>query len=386
MRIEEHNCVLAIQDTTELNYSKHPATLGLGYLDSKYSRGLKLHSTLAVTTQGVPLGLIFQKIWARDPSELGKAEKRHQKPTNQKESKRWLDGLRMTQELIPSGKKVVTIADREADFYDLFAWPRRPDSEFLIRATQNRCLIDWKHHLKEAIESVEPQGELTVQLKRNPTRKARSARLTLRFTTLTLQPPQNRPKKEQLSPIKLQVILAREEDPPLNEEPINWLLLTTLTINNVEDLVLYVKWYSYRWLIERYHYTLKSGCGIEKLQLKTARRLEMALATYSIVAWRLLWLIYETRCHPNTNCSTVFEPHEWQSVYATIHGVLYPFATPPTLEEMVLWIAKLGGFLGRKHDGCPGVKTFWRGLQRLDDIARTWLFCHKYFDSQLVEV
>lgn len=183
----------------------------------------------------------------------------------------------------------MTIADREADFYDSGV-PRPLNSELLIMATQNRCLMDSQHHLKEAREAVEPQEELTVEFKRNTTRKARSAFLTLRFTSLTLKPPQNRPKKEQLSPIKLQVILAVEEDPPFPEDPISWLLLTTLPIRNVKDVIRYVQWYSYRWLIEGYHYTLKSGCGVEKLQLKTARRLEMAVATYSIVAWRLLWL------------------------------------------------------------------------------------------------
>ena len=104
----------------------------------------------------------------------------------------------------------------------------------------------------------------------------------------------------------------------------------------------YVRWYSYRWLIERYHYVLKSGCHLEKLQLKTAQRLEMALATYSIVAWRLLWLTYQARCHPDGSCEGVLQPHEWQALYATIHGEIYPHLSPPTLAEVVRWIAQLG--------------------------------------------
>ena len=274
----------------------------------------------------------------------------------------------------------MTIADREADFYDSGV-PRPLNSELLIMATQNRCLMDSQHHLKEAREAVEPQEELTVEFKRNTTRKARSALLTLRFTSLTLKPPQNRPKKEQLSPIKLQVILAIEENQPFPEESISWLLLTTLPIRNVKDVITYVKWYSYRWLIERYHYTLKSGCGVEKLQLKTARRLEMALATYSIVAWRLLWLTYYARYHPETSCSDFFLYHEWKALYATIFRAHYPFPSPPRIAEVIRWIAQLGGFLDRQHDGFPGVQTIWRGLKRLDDIARTWLFCHNSFSS-----
>lgn len=189
-----------------------------------------------------------------------------------------------TESILPTSQKVVTIADREADFYDLFACANREGADFLIRATQNRCLESSSNHLKEEMELVEPQVTMTVELKRNPTRPSREATLTIRYKTLTIQPPQNRPKQDKLSPIKLQVILVRESEPPSESEVIEWWLVTTLPITCIEDVTTYVRWYSYRWLIERYHYVLKSGCGIEKLQLETAERLEMALATYSIVA------------------------------------------------------------------------------------------------------
>ncbi|NEO80155.1 transposase [Moorena sp. SIO4G3] len=129
--------------------------------------------------------------------------------------------------------------------------------------------MDSDQHLKEALEEVQPQGELIVELKRNLNRKARRAKLTIRFTSLTIKAPQNRPWPKHLSAINLQVILAVEEEPPLSEEPISWLLLTNLPISNCSQAIRYVKWYSYRWLIERYHYTLKSGCGLEKLQLRS---------------------------------------------------------------------------------------------------------------------
>jgi len=220
---------------------------------------------------------------------------------------------------------------------------------------------------------VEPQVTMTVELKRNPTRPSRKATLTIRYKTLTIQPPKNRPKQEKLSPIKLQVILVKESEPPSESEAIEWWLVTTLPITCIEDVTTYVRWYSYRWLIERYHYVLKSGCGIEKLQLETAERLEMALATYSIVAWRLLYLTHLARLAPDVSCEIMLEPPEWQALYATIHHKNYPHSYPPTLGEAVGWIAKLGGFLGRKHDGVPGVKTLWRGLRRLDDIMMGWL-------------
>lgn len=374
-RIVQHRVVLAIQDTTELNYSSHKALSGAGYLDSKYALGLKVHSTLSTTTTGLPLGIIGQYVWAREAEQLGKSQSRHQRPTKDKESQRWLDALSATESSIPEAIQVVTIAEREADFYDLFAYSRRMRSEFLIRATQNRCLVDTEAHLWEAIQSVNPQGTMTVEVKKNPTRPARTATLSISYRTITLKPPQNRAKAEQLVPRRLQAILVTEENPPPEVEPITWLLLTTLEITSICDVKTYVQWYTYRWLIERYHYVLKSGCQIEKLQLETAQRLEMALATYSIVAWRLLWLTYLARCSPDASCEGVLEPLQWQALYATIHQQIYSEPIAPNLSQVVLWIAQLGGFLGRKGDGEPGVKVLWRGLSRLNDLSRTWLLC-----------
>ncbi len=375
-RMASSGVVLAMQDTTELNYTSHKALVGAGYLDSKYASGLKVHTTLSVSTRGVPLGIIGQYVWARETTELGKAEVRHRLPTSEKESQRWLNALFETDSIIPESTKVVTIADREADFYDLFACPRRHGADFLIRATQNRCLVASDDHLWSAMESVRPQGTMMVEVKRNPTSPERTASLTIRYSSMTIQSPQNRPKKENLTPITLQAILITEEKAPLGVEPITWLLLTTLEIKSLEDVKQYVRWYSYRWLIERYHYVLKSGCQIEKLQLKTTQRLEMALATYSIVAWRLLWLTYMARCAPDSSCEAFFDTHQWQALYATIYKKIYTLDTPPTLAQVISWIARLGGFLGRSGDGFPGVKVLWRGLRRLDDISQTWLLCH----------
>ena len=231
--------------------------------------------------------------------------------------------------------QVVTIADREADFYDLFACGEHLGSDFLIRAVQNRCLAGCEQRLWETLKSVEPQGTMTVEVKRNPTRPARKATLNISYTTVTLQPPQNRAKKEQLAPLTLQAILVKEVDPPTEIEPITWLLLTTFKITSIEDVNKYVQWYSHRWLIERYHYVLKSGCGMEKLQLETAQRLEMAMAIYSIVAWRLLWLTPKAPWRTTSSCEQVLEPSEWQVSYATIHHQLYPHSAPPTLAEVV---------------------------------------------------
>ncbi len=371
-RIKQHNCVLAIQDTTDLDFTAHPATKGLGPTDHRALWGLKVHSTFTVSTVGVPLGVIDQQIWAREKETIGIAKQRRQRETQDKESQRWLDALAVTQQVIPPDIQVVTITDREGDIYDLFAMPRTKNSDFLIRATHNRRVDHETKYLHQAIRGIESCGTLIVELQRNPERESRKATLALRFATLEIQVPLHHLKRSRLKPLSLQVVLAEEEDPPQGVTPISWLLLTTLDVASFDDVVHCVRWYTYRWLIERYHYTLKSGCGIEKLQLETARRIEMALATYSIVAWRLLWLTYEARINPDSPCDTVLETHEWQSLCATIDKTSHPPKTPPSLRDAVRMIATLGGFLGRKRDGEPGVKTIWRGLRRLHDIAATW--------------
>jgi Transposase DNA-binding/Transposase Tn5 dimerisation domain len=372
-RAHTHSTILAIQDTTDLNFSRHPATTGLGLLSSQpYLKGLKVHSVLIVSPDGVPLGLLDQQVWAREPQPQLKAKQRRQRPLKEKESLRWLKGVVATELDLPEETTIVTVADREADIYDLFALERSENSHLLIRGTQNRRVDHELKYLNEVISQVKPCGELVVCVPRCDDRPARESTLTVRYSPVTIQSPRNRLRRSALKTVNLQVVLAREENPPDGIDPIEWLLLTTLAVGCFEDAVQCIRWYCYRWLIERYHFVLKSGCRVEELQLSAADRIERALATYCIVAWRLLWLTYEARMNPDAPCDMVLETHEWQALYCTIHNTPIPTAKPPSLRQAVRWIAQLGGFLARKHDGEPGVKTIWRGFRRLHDIAATW--------------
>jgi hypothetical protein len=215
-------------------------------------------------------------------------------------------------------------------------------------------------------------GQLTVELKRKDDQPARQATLTVRHASLDIQPPRHHKQRKALLAIRVGVILVKEHEPPAGVSPVCWLLLTTLGVESFQEAVQCVVFYNLRWLIERYHYVLKSGCAVEELQLEEAQRLMRAVATYCIVAWRLLWLSYEARKNPDAPCDGVLETHEWQSLYCMVHKTPTPPDKPPTLREAVRMIAQLGGFLGRKHDGEPGVKVIWRGLRRLADIAETW--------------
>ncbi len=367
-RLPADGPILAIQDTTSLDFTAHPATTGLGYLAHPKHNGLWLHSTLAVSPAGVPLGLIDQRTWTRDPATVGKRAQRRSKATAEKESQRWLDALAATEAALAAETTVLTVADREADFYDLLAAPRRRGSHLLIRAKPRRRVRHVERLLGRAVRATPASGTLTVDLPRGDGRPARRATLTIRFVALEIAPPSTHPHRKSLPHLAITAILVEEEHPPAGQKPVRWWLVTTLPIATLADAAEAVRWYTWRWLIERYHYVLKSGCRIESLQLETAARLERALATYAIVAWRLLWLTYQARRHPEASCESVLPREQWQVWHRVVHKTNTVPADPPGLREAVRQIARLGGFLARKHDGEPGVKTIWRGLRRLDDL------------------
>ena len=374
-RIQKYERILVIQDKTELDLGQRKRTRGIGAISNKGAKGIHVHNVLAISSDGVPLGLLEQKDWVREKARKGKGYQEKKREIAEKESQRWLDSLKTSEKLIPKEIEIITIADREADIYELFAQPRREGSHLLIRAAQNRRVKKGNGEIEklfETVRQVETCGSKTLELQRTPRRRARKAKLSVKFTTLELQPPEHSQDRKTQPGIKVQAILAEEENPPPGEKAISWLLLTTLAVSNYLQACDCLEKYAHRWLIERYHYVLKSGCRVEELQLETAERMEKALATYAIVAWRLLWLTYEARKNPEKKLDEVLEKEEWQVLYlATQKEKKLPLQVP-TLREGIRAIASLGGFLGRKGDGEPGVKTLWRGWQRLKDMVIGW--------------
>jgi hypothetical protein len=371
-RLRGQLTILALQDTTTLDFTAHPALAGAGPLAHPAQRGVVVHSALAVLPEGEPLGLLHQHRWARDPETVGLRQTRRQRPTSEKESQRWLDAQAATQAVVPAGTAVITVADREADIYDLFAQDRAPDRDLLIRATHNRRIGEETGYLWDAVTAAPVGDVIPVAVGRRADRAPREALLTLRWTAVTVQPPRNRPQRATLAPVPLVAILAEEPAPPAGEPAIRWLLLTTLPVADGEAAWQCVRWYAQRWLVERYHYALKSGCRVEALQLRTTERLERALALYAIVAWRLLWLTCLARTDPEQPCTVALSPAEWPVLYVMIHQSADLPAHPPPLGQAVRWIARLGGFLDRRGDGEPGLKVLWRGLRRLEDLTLGW--------------
>lgn len=373
-RVRACPVVLAIQDTTDLDFSTHPKTEGLGFINQTQQQGIKVHSCFAVSGTGVPLGLLHQYWWTR-PERSGKKGQRWRKPIQEKESYRWLETLSAAEKGIPTTVQLVHVADREADIFELFAQPRQAHSELLIRAEQNRRVQHELGTLVPTLNQAPIVGSLTIELERNPQRPARSAHLTIKAMQITIEVPKNHPNPQPLKPVVLNALLVEEPEAPADgSDPIRWLLLTTLAIDSFEQAWQAVVWYGYRWRIERFHFTLKSGCRIEALQLRTKDRLLKALATYNIVAWRIMWLTYEARLNPEASCSSLLQPNEWRLLRRKFEPKNHS-KKPPTIRQVVFWIARLGGFLARTGDGEPGLKTLWRGLST---------FHHLLEGSQLV--
>lgn len=365
--------VLLMQDTTSLDFSGHEAVAGLGTLESGQGRGMFVHSTMAVSTVGLPLGVVAQRVWVRAEAERGKSAKRRETAFEDKESYKWVDGIRER----GSGQvwaQGITVCDREAHLYEFWTATVEARLDFIVRAASGRSFTVEGEEVFEAIAFAPVASEKTIQLHRRPDREPREAHIHLRFGTLTLRRP-----KRALNPperLTLQVVEVVEPQAPDGETPIHWLLLTSLPVETLEQAETIVTWYTYRWLIERFHYTLKSGCKLEHSQLRTELGLERLLAVYSGVAWHLLWLTYQARLTPDAPCSTVLTPIQWQALFAFIQRTLRLPSSPPTLRQAIRWIAQLGGFMGRKGDGDPGVKVLWRGWTRLQDIVHTWALSH----------
>ena len=380
-RMAAYPLVVAIQDTTFLNFTHHSATEGLGPIGGG-QRGLVMHSTLAVTPSGLPLGLLDQQIWARPESEQG-SRRAKQRPIAEKESAKWLVALRESVTMTPSEIRLVTVADREADIFEFLAEASELEVEYIIRAAQDRRLkgevsLLWAHMAKQEVV-----GTVTVEVPKRGTKPARQAEPNVRVAHLRLQPPQRGADDPGvwLEPLEVWAVWLHEERPPAGVEALDWLLLTNVAIENWQAATERIGWYCLRPLIESWHKILKSGCTVEDCRLESAERLKPYLTLMGIIAWRLFWLTHINRQTPEASCTTILADHEWKALYATVHRHAVLPATPPTVRQAVRWIAQLGGFLGRKGDGEPGITTLWRGWSRLADLADLYLITHSSEDT-----
>lgn len=376
-RMKSNARVLAVQDTTTLNYTGHHSTNGLGPIGTKKdpSVGLILHNTMAFTEEGTPLGLLDVQCWARKPCE--QTAKRKDAPIEQKESYKWLKSYRAAceaQALCPD-TTVISVGDREADIYQLFAEAQRTPggAKLLVRAAQSRkrkvagTETEPETFLWDKMSGMKSAGEVLLHIPRRGNRKARSAQLEVRFAEVELKAPQ----AKDLSPLKLWAVYAKEINRSQTDDAkagLEWMLLTDVEVPRLQDAVKCLKWYAARWNIEVYHRTLKSGCHIEDRRLHMTDRLETCIALDMIVAWRVLMLTKLGRETPDVPCTAALTEEEWQILWISKMKSPPP-ATPPPMSWATNMIAKLGGYLGGKSYGPPGATTIWRGLLRFEYIV-----------------
>jgi hypothetical protein len=369
-RLRAHPRVLCIQDTTELDYTtKKDSIIGLGPLNYESRWGLYLHPTLALTPERVPLGLLEAYTWVREPGSLGQ-EKDPNRPLEEKESVRWVDGFARVNALAEqlTDTRLTYIADREGDIYDLFVEAPCPErgADWLVRVQHADRLLTDGRKLRAVIDAAPVLAETSFERPPSNGRRARTVHQQIKAVRVTLNPPA-RPDRT-LAEVTVTALLATEVEPPAGEDPLDWLLLTNLPVETAEQAIEKLSWYLCRWQIEVYFKVLKSGCRVEQLQLETRERLAPALAFYMIIAWRVLYLTMLGRDCPEMPCDTVFADEEWRAVYLVTQRKPPP-AEPPSLDTMVRMVATLGGFLNRKSDGFPGPKTLWIGLQRIPDFV-----------------
>lgn len=385
-RIKAEKTVLLLQDTTDIDFTGRANLSGVGYTGStqpaqKNMKGFFLHPTIAVTPEGLCLGTIDSQVWIREYApEVKKSQgiSSYHKPIQDKESKKWLNSYQKTKVLagLATDTLLVNIGDRECDVYEFFLERENSiaNAHFITRSLKNRKIANSENKLWEEVLSKAPLGEIEFILPGGRGRESRQVKQAIRSATLELKAP---PKKGQtLDNITVNAVVATEINAPEGEKPIAWLLLTSLPVATFDEAVKIIDYYLCRWQIEIYFKVIKSGCQIEKLQLESLDRIKVCLAIYMIITWRILFTTMVGRVAPNMPCDKVFSESEWKSVFIMTHKKQPP-DIPPNLNNMIKMIAQLGGFLNRKNDGEPGVKTIWIGMQRMRDFALSWEVYHQ---------
>jgi hypothetical protein len=369
---------LVVHDTTEFSYKREDmAAVGLVSKGSVRKDaegrpvyfttcGINLHSSLALTLEGLPLGLTAVKFWSRKEFKGGKAKRKaHNAPIEEKESVRWLENLRSSTELLAQPQRCVHVGDQESDIFDLFGVAQQLGTHFLIRTRADRLANGGPETVAEAVGQTARRGLYRIAV-RNRKGEESEAVLEIRYRRVCLQTPKG--KKKRYPDQMVTAIEAREQEMPPDRDRIDWKLITDLEVSTRREAVEKVQWYALRWKIEVFHKILKSGCRAEQARLRTAPRLVNLLAVFSILSWRVFWLTMTNRTDPDADPGLVFTDLELRILDRLVNNKPTTHAQKYMLSHYLIKLARLGGYLARHSDSPPGNETIWRGLTRLVDI------------------
>lgn len=388
-RMEEHAVVLAVADTTSFNHSSHPDTEGLGSIGqgNGSAQGFWMHSVVAFSEEGSALGVLHAQCWARAKQTLIAAKRmpdKNSKPLDQRESCRWTKAYEIIatqrQQRQGAGPRLVMVADRESDIYELFVSNGAHDEHcaVLVRALHPRRMQEDRQIVWEYLEKQPELGRMELQVPAKGGGAERLARLVLRSARVQLAVPWDKARLfGATQPLDLWAIEAVEVAAPAGIQPLHWKLLSSVPAPDFAAVQKQLGWYARRWNIEVYHRTLKSGCKCEERQLRSLEKLKRALSLDMIVAWRLMALRDAARQQPQALARQWLEPAECEVLAAWAARKKLSKQPVLTIAEAVRYIARLGGYLDRAKDPPPGTQVLWRGLRHLHDMTETWILARQ---------
>ena len=381
--------VLVLHDTTEFSYTRENAqAVGLthkvakGHKDKKGRQrmhtvcGILMHSSLAVTTDGLPLGLAAIKLWTRKKFKgtnalqgktLDSSGKHSINTTRiaieEKESIRWLENARQATVTLGGASRIVQVGDRESDIWELFCECEELGTKFLFRTCNDRRVQGDGRTVYEIMEEQRVQGAHRIEVRDNKGKPSKAV-LEIQYQKIEVCPPLG--KEKRYGNLELTVVHATERGTPKGREPIEWKLVTNLPVSSKADAIEKLEWYALRWKIELFHKVLKSGCRAEDSKLRTAERLANLIAMMCILAWRVLWLTMVNRTSPELPATLVFTATEVKLLEHLVPAE--EGSKKKTVSDFLTRLARLGGYLNRTRDAPPGNMVLWRGMARLTDI------------------
>ena len=375
--------VLCVQDETTFNFTSLAKCEGLRNI-SKNQTGTSAKGVIAHTTQvidpeqNVTLGLLNVSFPAEIKKDPADRRTSYEIPLDEKKTHSWVLHTQTVDEVAQNvpDTTFVMVGDRENDFFEYFVEFDKMDNakenlHALVRVQNNRSIEGENLRLFNSLEQAEEAGQITITVPRQSERpklskkkskkkrKKRTATLSIRYRTVVVKPPS---QMKDAQPITLQAIYAVEVNPPADDSPVSWRLLTTLPVQSFEDAVQCVTFYTKRWKIEEFHRVLKSGCGAETLTNRTSEALKRAILIKMVIAWRITLLLQLGRNVPGLPIEECFDDLEVEVLRTFAANTNHPLNN---LKDAILLIAILGGFMGRKGDLPPGYEVFWRGYEKL---------------------
>jgi len=372
-RLKSHSVVLGVNDTTELDFTTQSQKEGVGYLHTKNQQGFLLHPMLLLTPEKVPLGTVDVNMWSRKESDFGKKAQRASLPIEEKESYRWIRAYRELADIQSQcpNTQLISVSDAESDIYELFSETQTLENapHVLLRAHHNRSLENEVQKLWPYMETATPSFPVEMVVPRKGKQSSRTAQVQVSYSAIELKAPAT---KEGNS-IPCYAVYIREINPPDGIEPLSWMLLTTSKVTKAKHALKIIRWYAARWQIEIFFKILKTSCKILSDQTHKNGHFEINLAFKLIVAWRIFYATMTARETPEASCELLFSPEEWKALWCHDYQTAQTPQSPPSIEEIVRMLARLGGYKQSSKNMLPGPLVLAKGFAILPAI--TSMFC-----------